>query len=351
MNRLRAFLLIALFVVLIMPASAFAADLPLFTPGWHIVPDAHELDPTCPVGAPLGFAGVLQLIQNLMNAGISFGILICVLVIAFAGVLWMLTATNPESHSQAKKVLTNAAIGLLIILTAWLMVDFVMKVLYMGTGGDPGKFGPWNQILTGGEYCIVENKDLKPLFSGPIVATPGEGTVAPAPSATDIAGATVGAEGCSPETIKAAAAAGGYQLTEGQANTFSCIAKAESSCGRNISGATTQGGQSTSAHGMFQIVLGLNDTCHNLNIPVCTAAAQRAGWSGSGNLNCSRAFSGGKVKAGQEALARVCQAASANTQCNTSAAACLLKNRPNFSDWTADPRSTKQKACIARYGS
>ena len=355
MNRLRAFLLFALIGAAVFPVSALAADLPLFTPGWHIVPDAHELDPNCPVGAPLGFAGALQLIQNLMNAGISFGILICVIVIAFAGLLWMLTATNPESHSQAKKVLTNAAVGLLIVLTAWLMVDFVMKVLYMGTGGDPGKFGPWNKILTGGEYCIVENKDLKPLFTGDILSTPGEGDVTAAPSATDIAGATVGAAGCAPGTIKSAAAAGGYQLTEAQSNTFSCIAKAESSCGTNITGATTQSGQTTTANGMFQIILGYRDPqgqpsqCHSLNIPICSTAAKRAGWNGTGNLNCANAFSGGKVKTGQEALARVCKAAAANLECNASAAACLLKKRPDFGDWTGDSRSSKQKACIAKY--
>lgn len=172
MKRLWAPLLLLL--VLFVPFVASAqSNLPLFDPEWQLVPEASEIDSDCPVGAPLGFGGVLQLIQNVMNAAISFGVLISVLVIAGAGILWILTPTNPENHSQAKKILTNAVIGLLIILSAWLIVDFVMKLLYSGTNGQQGKFGPWNQILTGGDICIVANENLKPLFEGDINSSSG----------------------------------------------------------------------------------------------------------------------------------------------------------------------------------
>lgn len=171
MNRLRAPFLIGLLLCMPMVASA-QSGIPLFDPEWQLVPEAHELDSDCPVGAPLGFGGALQLIQNVMNASISFGIVICVLIIAFAGILWLLTPTNPENHSQAKKVLTNAVIGLLIILSAWLIVDFVMKLLY---DGDTSNFGPWNMILEGGDICVVA-MDTEPLFSGNITAVPGQGS-------------------------------------------------------------------------------------------------------------------------------------------------------------------------------
>ncbi len=171
MNRPWALLLLGL--LLLLPAVANAqSNIPLFDPEWQLVPEAHELDQDCPVGAPLGFGGVLQLIQNVMNAAISFGVLIFLLVIVFAGILWILTPTNPENHSQAKKVLTNAVIGLLIILSAWLIVDFVMKILYSGTDGQQGVFGPWNEILTGGDICVVAG-EVRPLFDGSITAVPG----------------------------------------------------------------------------------------------------------------------------------------------------------------------------------
>jgi hypothetical protein len=174
MNRLWAPLLLAL--LLMVPVFVHAqSNIPLFDPEWQLVPEASELDSDCPVGAPLGFGGVLQLIQNVMNASVSFGVIICVIVIAFAGILWILTPTNPESHSQAKKVLTNAVIGFLIILSAWVMVDFVMKMLYSGTDGQQGVFGPWNEILTGGDICVVATS-TKPLFSGNIFSVPGQST-------------------------------------------------------------------------------------------------------------------------------------------------------------------------------
>ncbi len=341
MKRLLAPLLL-LFVLFIPFAVSAQSNLPLFDPDWQLVPDAHKIDPeNCPEGYPLGFAGVLQLIQNGMNAAISFGVIIFVLIIAGAGILWILTPTNPENHSQAKKILTNAVIGLLIILSAWLIVDFVMKLLY---NPNARNFGPWNQILTGGDLCIKPMENLQPLFSGNIFSVPGRGTGA------DSGGpASLGSGSCSPTLISNAAYMGGYPLTQAQANTFSCLAQAESSCGTNISGAKTVDGRPTTAHGMFQIVMGYNDKCHNLNVTVCSSAARNAGWRGSGDLNCSQAFSGGRVKQGQEELARVCRAAAANIVCNVSAAACLLKERPDFGDWTSDPRSTRQKACIATF--
>lgn len=164
-------------------AAQAQTGIPLFDPEWQLVPEAHELDPSCPEGYPLGFGGFLQLIQNAMNAAISFGIVIFVLIIAFAGILWILTPTNPENHSQAKKVLTNAVIGLLIVLSAWLIVDFVMKTLY------GGQFGPWNSILLAGEgAACIEARENPALFSGAIIAIPP----------TEVSDTTGGGGSCSP---------------------------------------------------------------------------------------------------------------------------------------------------------
>lgn len=80
----------------------------------------------------------------------------------------MLSATNPESRSQANKMLINAVVGICIVLSAWLIVDFVMKTLY------GGQFGPWNSILISGsgDSCI-EAKPTSPLFSGNVFSVPG----------------------------------------------------------------------------------------------------------------------------------------------------------------------------------
>lgn len=145
----------------LIPSAASAASASFFGP---IVPEACH-------SCPCGFAGVLQIIQNLMNFGISISIIIATLTIAAGGFLFITSATNPESRSTANKMLMNAVVGMLIVLSAWLIVDFIMKRFYDGESTD---FGPWNSILTGGEECVVA-KENTPLFSGSIFAIPGQG--------------------------------------------------------------------------------------------------------------------------------------------------------------------------------
>lgn len=151
-------------------ASPVQAAIPVLDGTFHIVPDAHDLDPSCPEGAPLSFGAVLDTAQKVVNAGIAFGVLICVIIMAWAGFLFIISVANPEARSKARGMLSNAAIGLLIVLSAWLMVDFVMRILYSGEAGTEGKWGPWNSILGDGPVCII-GADTRTLFSGTIVVT------------------------------------------------------------------------------------------------------------------------------------------------------------------------------------
>jgi hypothetical protein len=319
------------------PLSAFAATTNFFGP---IVPQDGIY--ACATSAA-DWGGILYVIQRVINLTVSLGVMLMVVMIAYTGAMFVLNANNPAGRKAARQRLINVVIGLVIVLGAWLLVDFVMKVLYDPTGSS---FGPWNSILAGGAPCILPTTP-EGLLSG-ITANPGttSSVNTSSPSNRSIA---VGTNKCSPSAISSAASEGGYQLTDPQAKTLSCIAKFESSCGNNTTGATTPAGKPTSAAGMFQIILGTKppDTCHSLNLPVCTAAAQKAGFSVSGNLNCSTAFSGGRVKAGMENLARACQAAASSLSCNASAAACLNKAAGNhFAPWTSDARSSGQQACI-----
>lgn len=161
MNSRNLFPVLAAAVSLLLPTSVLAAPATFFGP---IVP---EICRSC----PCGFGGVMQIIQNVMNLGIAISILVAVAIMVWGGILFIVSATNPESRSTANKMLINAAVGLCIVLSSWLIVDFVMKTLYGGT------FGPWNTILTEtGTDCLVA-KPTKPLFEGDILAIPGQGTV------------------------------------------------------------------------------------------------------------------------------------------------------------------------------
>ena len=146
---------------LIVPSVHAQANLPLLNPDFSIVPAQCT-------SCPCGFAGTMQLAQNLMNVGIALGILIMLFVIIYAGVLFLMSPTAPENREKGKSMFTNAIIGFLIIISAWLLIDTVMKTLYNpnATVGGSAKFGPWNTIIgETGEWCI-QARETKPLFEG-----------------------------------------------------------------------------------------------------------------------------------------------------------------------------------------
>ncbi|HRH24024.1 MAG TPA: pilin [Candidatus Paceibacterota bacterium] len=142
-------------ILALTPHQASAATATFFGP--IIPPECH-----CETTAP-DFGCVLQVIENLMNFAISIGVVIFVLVAAYAGLLWMFSPMNAHNREQGRTILLNAVVGLLITLCAWLIVDFVMKTLY-----NEGSYGPWNAILADGKECLVA-------ITPPAGSTPSDG--------------------------------------------------------------------------------------------------------------------------------------------------------------------------------
>ena len=247
-----------------------------------------------------------------MNAAISFGVVIFVLIIAFAGILWILTPTNPENHSQAKKILTNAVIGFLILLSSWLIVDFVMKLLY----NEATEFGPWNAILTGGNYCVEKNENAKPISDGSITRVPGTSGGSYEPRYT-----TSGA--CSPTSVQRAGQS--VNITAKEATFLACIARPESTCGTDLT--NYNWGKGSSAYGPFMILL-------DGNARYFENAACREAAGVTGELNCSAGFRNGNPISGS-AVANRCMRAAANLACSTAAATAILRNQGHTA-WTGN---------------
>src|SRR3989344_5517061 len=100
------------------------------------------------------------------------GFLVAPLMIAYAGFLLVVNSVNPAGKEQAKKMLQNLAIGLVIALSAWLIVDLIMATLYND------EFGTWSEIITtGGEpACLTLPTELAPAQTpGGVVVAPGAG--------------------------------------------------------------------------------------------------------------------------------------------------------------------------------
>lgn len=174
-------LLVALLAFTSFAPSVLAADAVFFGP---IVPNGTNGQPdcNCPGSAP-DYGCVLQTIQNAINITITFGFMLMILFIAIAGFQFVMSAGNSEAHSAAKKRLLNTLFGILVVMSAWLIVDFVMKTLY----GADGKFGPWNAILqaeSGDDVCLEKTAN-PPSFAGVVGGDPGAPTTGPtAPGGT-----------------------------------------------------------------------------------------------------------------------------------------------------------------------
>ncbi|MEK7602151.1 MAG: D-alanyl-D-alanine carboxypeptidase family protein [Patescibacteria group bacterium] len=151
-------LLVTVFLIGI-PLMAQAADTSFFGP---IVPTQCN----CPGEAP-GLGCILESLRLLMNLIISIACVFLTLIIAYGGLLFMMGATNPSQRETGRNVLINGFIGIVIVLSAWLLVDFIMKRLY-----NSNSFGPWNSILLGqGELCLHKQQTGE-IFTGNIVVTP-----------------------------------------------------------------------------------------------------------------------------------------------------------------------------------
>lgn len=82
------------------------------------------------------------IIAKIIRIFLGFLGVIALILIMYAGWLWMTSQGNEEKITQAKKILTSAIIGLLIILSAMGIVTFIMeKFLGASNGGDGGDGG------------------------------------------------------------------------------------------------------------------------------------------------------------------------------------------------------------------
>ncbi|MFA5070290.1 MAG: hypothetical protein WC528_03330 [Patescibacteria group bacterium] len=75
----------------------------------------------------LGTADLKQSVINILQWVLGLLALIAVIMIIIGGFQWMTAAGNEEKIEKAKKVISAAVIGLIIILLAWAIVIFVVN--------------------------------------------------------------------------------------------------------------------------------------------------------------------------------------------------------------------------------
>ena len=142
-----SFILVTLSFAL--PVVAQAGGIPFFGP---IVPEAYN---RCAAGWGLLMEVINNLISFLLTIVIVF---IAPLMIAYSGFLFVLNPVNASGKEEAKKILTNTVVGIVIALAGWMIVDAVMAVLY-----NPKDAGStWTNLITtgGSDFCILLKASL-----------------------------------------------------------------------------------------------------------------------------------------------------------------------------------------------
>jgi len=98
-------------------------------------------------GNECGTCHVVQLANNVTDIIIVLAVGISVIIFMYAGWLMLSSAGNSTQIKKGKEVMTNVLIGLIIILTAWLVIDVMLKTLLPGGEVTFGANSmPWNQI-------------------------------------------------------------------------------------------------------------------------------------------------------------------------------------------------------------
>lgn len=90
------------------------------------------------IGLPVGTGGTTSItdgIVKLIQLFLSFMGLLLVIIIMYAGFTWMTSMGNEEKTEKAKKTLTGAIIGIILILLSYSIVNFVIQNMTAILGG------------------------------------------------------------------------------------------------------------------------------------------------------------------------------------------------------------------------
>lgn len=99
--------------------TALAVALPL-----GVAHAVSYIDPSHSLG--LGTSDLRTTVTNIINWVLGLLGIIAVIMILYGGFIWLTAAGNEENVTKAKNILSAAIIGLVIILLAWAIVNYVL---------------------------------------------------------------------------------------------------------------------------------------------------------------------------------------------------------------------------------
>jgi hypothetical protein len=81
------------------------------------------------------------IIANIINIVLGFLGILAIIIIMYAGFLWMMSNGNPDQIGKAKKTLISGVIGLIIVLSAFAIAAFILDAIFRATTDNFGNAG------------------------------------------------------------------------------------------------------------------------------------------------------------------------------------------------------------------
>lgn len=198
----------------------FICLLMLFLP----VEASAQLVPACE-GTTCSACHLVDLANNLVTWLIGVITVLFAVLMAVAGFKLVTAGGNPSALQSAKGMFVNGLIGFLIVLSAWLLVDTVMRGL-VGSNGEVEGWGPWADI-----HCFSQTTPAT--VAGSIAVAEAEDTalIAAGLATTSIIGAPVSNCGFDESTLVSIPGGGGHQAIASVASRYTSMLNAATAAG------------------------------------------------------------------------------------------------------------------------
>ena len=308
-----------------------------------------------PPELPCQSCNVVQLENNIVGWLVMILGILAAIVIVYAGVKLVTSGGNQHAMEEAKSMINNIIIGYLIVLAAWLGIDYGLKALL-----NTGTFGVWNEVQCLDQRVATSSDPMVLKWSDPGVSLAGvdgwSTTVSGAPATAACETITTGPNNSTVVScvgkIADCQSAGGKATVSADGKSVTCT-RAQNVTGGVTVGPLPQCAAGNSACSVSALMaVGLNSI--QANVMSCIAVTES-----SGNPNARTSVAGSSA-CGTFQIVRTTWLGNAggscsdfsnctNALCNAQTMATLV-HRNGYRDWTCPGCNNRASACVSKYG-
>lgn len=127
-NKLRIVSILLPMILLGMSFSGMVFAQETTSPTPKVACDPESIVPCCEASG-CNFDELIKAVKRVVNWGVTLALMLTVVVIAYAGFLYLTSADNAGKRTQANEMFVKVLEGMFYILAAWLIVTLIMSSL------------------------------------------------------------------------------------------------------------------------------------------------------------------------------------------------------------------------------